>query len=242
MHLVDHLFILMLFVVQPVYGALEARRTERRAALGEPLNRITFYRQTMLMEWLALFVLFGAWHWFERPLADLGFVHPQGQGFWIGVLLIVVLAAGLLYSWHRCRKSADAEKEKQVTGLGKVAMYLPQSDTELRNFYAVSVTAGIVEEIVYRGFVIWYLSQAMPLWAAVVVSSLLFGAAHSYQGPSGALRCGLLGLALAVFYVGTGSIWLPVVAHILLDALQGGMLRELFRRNETPTPEVSART
>ena len=83
----------------------------------------------------------------------------------------------------------------------------------------------------YRGFVLWYLGQFMPLWAAVIVSSVAFGLGHSYQGASGALRCGLIGLAFAVFYIVTGSIWLPIIAHVVLDILQGMMLFELFRKN-----------
>jgi membrane protease YdiL (CAAX protease family) len=44
------------------------------------------------------------------------------------------------------------------------------------------------------------------------------------------MRAGLVGFAFALFYVGTGSIWLPIVAHALLDILQGVALYELLRR------------
>lgn len=96
----------------------------------------------------------------------------------------------------------------------------------------MSITAGIVEEIVYRGFVLWYLAQVMPLWIAVVVSSVAFGLAHSYQGATGALRTGLIGLAFGTYFVVTGSIWLPIVAHALLDLLQGAAIHELLRKED----------
>jgi membrane protease YdiL (CAAX protease family) len=108
---------------------------------------------------------------------------------------------------------------------------VPHTRQELRSFMGVSITAGIVEEIVYRGFVLWYLGLYMPLWLAIVVSSLAFGLAHSYQGPSGALRCGLVGLVFGIFYVMTGSIWLPIIGHVLLDALQGLTTREILRED-----------
>ena len=69
----------------------------------------------------------------------------------------------------------------------------------------------------------------MPLWVAVIVSSVAFGLGHSYQGANGATRAGLVGLVFAVFYVVTGSIWLPIIAHALLDILQGATLYEMLR-------------
>ena len=102
------------------------------------------------------------------------------------------------------------------------------------------MTAGGVEEIVYRGFVLWYLAFFMPLWGAVIVSSVAFGLGHSYQGVIGGLRCGLVGLAFAIFYVVTGSIWLPIIAHATLDILQGAMIVEILRKDgDTAEPQLA---
>jgi hypothetical protein len=126
---------------------------------------------------------------------------------------------------------SDDERAKQVQSLGKLVHVLPHTRRDLRHFIGVSITAGIVEEIVYRGFVLWYLGLFMPLWAAVVVSSVAFGLGHSYQGAMGGLRCGLIGLAFAVFYIVTGSIWLPIIGHATLDILQGLSIHEILRKN-----------
>ena len=67
---------------------------------------------------------------------------------------------------------------------------------------------------------------------------MAFGLAHSYQGAIGTLRTGLAGLAFGIFYVVTGSIWLPIIAHVALDALQGATVHEIFRKNErVPEPK-----
>ena len=232
MQFVDHIFILLLFAVQPVYGVFESRRDEARARAGRPLNRIRFYRQTALMEWLFLAVLGAAWFFYGRPIADLGFATPGGPGFWSGTVLLVLFIGGLLFAWHVAKKASDADRAKQTESLGKIVQYLPHTIRELHNFVGVSITAGIVEEIVYRGFVFWYLGQFMPLWAVVTVSSVAFGLAHSYQGANGALRCGLTGVAFGIFYVVTGSIWLPIVAHALADVLQGAAIHEILRKND----------
>jgi membrane protease YdiL (CAAX protease family) len=122
------------------------------------------------------------------------------------------------------------EKDKHVSELGDLVYFVPGTVRQFRFFASLSVTAGVVEEIVYRGFVIWYLTIFMPGWAAVILSSLFFGLGHSYQGKSGAVRTGLVGLVFAVLYVVSGSIWLPIVGHAIFDILQGRMILELLRK------------
>ena len=57
MLLVDHLFVLLLFVVQPISGAIAYRRYLRKIKAGEPENRVKLYLQTFTLEWLAFAVL-----------------------------------------------------------------------------------------------------------------------------------------------------------------------------------------
>ena len=231
MHLVDHIFILLLFVVQPIQGAISFRRYFARVKEGKRARRVRAYMQSLAMEWAFLAAVALAWFKLGRPFADLGFVAPGGVGFWSGVGVFVLFTGYLIYAWHSAKHASDDEKSEQEKSLGNLIHFIPRTRRHLRAFIAISITAGIVEEIVYRGFVLWYLAQFMPLWAAVIASSVAFGLGHSYQGAMGALRCGLIGLAFAIFYIVTGSIWLPIVAHAVFDILQGMMLLELFREN-----------
>ena len=61
------------------------------------------------------------------------------------------------------------------------------------------------------------------------MSSIAFGLGHSYQGAGGMLKTGLAGVAFGVLFVISGSIWLPIIAHALLDWLQGRQIREIYR-------------
>ena len=232
MQAMDHILVLLLLVVQPIWGYIESRRDEARAQAGHDLNRQRFYRQTAWMEWVFLAALAAVWVFYERPITALGFVQPGGTGFWIGVGLLIVVLAGLAYSVHYARHVSESERTKQVASMGALRKYLPHTRTELNTFYGLSVTAGVVEEIVYRGFLFWYLSFVMPLWLVVVASSVMFGFAHSYQGAGGALRCGLVGLGFGLYYALTGSIWLPIIAHALFDILQGAAIFELLRKDD----------
>ena len=155
MQVIDLIFILLLLVVQPVYGIFEARHHDAQEKAGQPLDRIKFYRQTTLVEWLFLAALAAAWLIFGRPVADLGFVVPGGAGFWGGAAFLILLTGFLLYSWQSVKKASDTEKAKHAESLGKLVRYVPHNVRELNSFVGVSVTAGIVEEIVYRGFMLW---------------------------------------------------------------------------------------
>ncbi len=114
--------------------------------------------------------------------------------------------------------------------LGFVQTMIPRNGNELAKFYGVALTAGIVEEVLWRGGLIWYLSLFVPFWAAVVLSTLGFALAHSYQGIAHLPGVLFIGTILAATYVISGSIWLPIILHILIDILQGYGMHALFRR------------
>ena len=243
LHFVDHVFIFLLFVVQPIHGALSYRRYVARVEAGEPADRVRLYVQTLILEWVALAVLGTTWYMLGRPVSDLGFVTSMGSGFGIGIGVLVLATAYLVFSWRAALQMTHEEKAKQRKSFGTLVHFLPQTDRDYRHFISVSLTAGIVEEILYRGFVFWYLLQLMPIWAVIIVSSVAFGLGHSYQGIAGMVRVTLIGLAFGLFYVLTGSIWLPMLAHAILDVLQGAMLLEILRPDDhSQKSEISTKS
>jgi membrane protease YdiL (CAAX protease family) len=238
MHFVDHLFVFLVFIVYPVYGFFDARRYLERVKSGEPENRPRIYVETSIIQWAFLAVFGATWLIFGRPWSDLGFVPAAGLPFWIGTVVLVAFIALLVFSWQTAKRESAEKRAKQLEGLGEMLPFVPQTRRELSYFFLVSLTAGIVEEVVYRGFTFWYLGSFLPLWVVVLLSSVGFGAIHFYMGVNGAVRAGLVGLGFALFYVLTGSIWLPIVAHIALDMLQGLLFAELSRKDEEPVPSA----
>ena len=239
----DLLFLGVLFVVQPWFGRRSWLRLRRAIAAGVTPDRVRLYVQTMAAQWAGFAVLLAAWWWLDRPLADLGVHGDLGTGF-VVVAVLGTLALGALgiLAWRSRRASAE-QKLAAREQLGDLLPFLPQDDRDLRTFFALSVTAGVVEELLYRGFALWALAQWMPLWAAVALSSVAFGLAHSYQGMGGMLRTGAMGLLFAVLFLASGSIWLPMLFHAIFDVLQGVQIRELFRKREVgsvPEPGETA--
>jgi membrane protease YdiL (CAAX protease family) len=230
----DHILIAILFVVQPVVGRYNYVAELKRIAAGEHSDRVRLYWQTIGVEWLFLTILFAVWIDASRSFELLGFVPPSGAGFWLSTSVVTVSVLLLFLAGNRVSELSQAERDEQRASFGNLGHFLPQSNQELRVFYQLSVTAGIVEEIVFRGFMLWYLQHFMGIWPAVAVSSLAFGLAHSYQGLAGIVRTGLAGAVLGVLFAISGSIWLPIAAHILVDVTQGRQLREIYR--DVPEP------
>ena len=80
------------------------------------------------------------------------------------------------------------------------------------------VVGGFIEEIIFRSFFISRISFIVPkqvgIVLAVILPSILFGYLHSYQGPSGQVLTGVVGLSLAIiFLVNKKNIWLNILTH-----------------------------
>jgi membrane protease YdiL (CAAX protease family) len=103
---------------------------------------------------------------------------------------------------------------------------LPKDATESVLWVAVSIAAGVSEEIVYRGYLqrqLWALGGSLPL--AIVFQSLIFAAGHAYQGWRAAAITGVYGLGFGLLAAWRRSIIPGAIAHTFIDLIGG-----LFRR------------
>jgi membrane protease YdiL (CAAX protease family) len=99
----------------------------------------------------------------------------------------------------------------------------------LRNFLFVLLLVWIlvafVEEIIFRGYMMGEIATLIgtsqsALALNVIVSSILFGLAHWYQGKSGALSTGIVGLLLGILFIASGfNLWLPILTHGFIDTV-----------------------
>ena len=84
----------------------------------------------------------------------------------------------------------------------------------------VSFANGWAEEIIVVGFLLTRLRQLRfsPL-AAVVITSLLRGLYHLYQGGGAGLGNVAMGLVFGYVYLRTGRLWPLIVAHAVIDSV-----------------------
>lgn len=227
------LLVLVTFcVVYPTVGALTWKGFVRDAKAGKPGIRMRAYVEVLVVQWPMAAILLAGWCYDDRSLASLGLGVP-GLAGWIalgvmaGVAVLVVLQI-------RAFDPDDPKLVEAVTGgLGDTLLLLPHDARENRWFRAVAVTAGVCEEIVYRGAMTVLLGEHMPTAAAIAITTIAFGLAHAYQGARGVVKVIVFSSVLALVAWLGESLWPVIVLHALVD-LQGGAAGYAVagRRNE----------
>jgi uncharacterized protein len=197
-------------------------------------EKLILYGGTIAFQW----VLAGAvaWRAFARglTLSDLGLAKPMN----VGLLVLSFVGAVLLGVFQ----SFNLRRVGRMTGpipdfMRKLAeRVLPNGKVELPPYFALAITAGICEEIVYRGFAMAALTRlGIYSWAVLLLTSVLFGLAHTYQGRSGVVGTGLMGLLLGGTRILCGSLIPVMVWHAAVDLAAGIMgPKYLLRSFELP--------
>lgn len=249
--ILDHLFGLLLALALPLLGAWQFRRLEARLAAGEADVRIGQYRAVVVEEVLATGAVLALWLTLDRPWELLAPAAPVswswlGAAGWAatavlgGLLLVQAVALGR-------DEGALAPARRQMEPM---AAFLPHTRRELRGFRVLSVTAGVGEEVVFRGFSMAWLAAlassvaglgpGAALGTAMLGSSVLFGLAHAYQGTAGIVKTGAVGLILAAVAVATGGLLAPVLLHVVVDLTSGQVAYLAFgtddRNDRQPVP------
>ncbi len=232
MTIFDHMFVSVFAVIFPIAGFIGFRRLLRRIESGASFNRGDMYRNTAINHWILFAVALLLWGNTERPWSWLGVELNFDRWFFVALALTIAAIVALLVQVRQIATAEQKDLEQIKAQFGKMALIIPQNGDELARFNLLSITAGIVEEILWRGFLIWYLSQIMPLWTAALLSSIGFGLAHAYQGWVQLPKITLVGAALAGLYILSGSIWLPMLLHAAVDILQGRLAYEAIHRSQ----------
>ncbi len=82
---------------------------------------------------------------------------------------------------------------------------------------AIVVIGPAVEELVFRGYLQTALAEKIPPWAAVGISSLVFGAFHMELGAFPLLV--MVGAAFGAVYQITGTLWPAILMHMVSNGL-----------------------
>ncbi len=212
----DHVLVTVLLIATLVEWRWVWPRFLKRLASGVSNVRVRFYHAAVLGQWLVALSLIEFWAWRGRPWHWILLSPAAPLRLGIGMAFAVLLV-GFLY-WQRVEVLKREEAIDKVRAqIESVARLLPHTPRERKAFWIVSATAGICEELLYRGFMIWYLALWMGPIAAVIVSSLLFGLGHIYLGWSHIPKTALAGLLFACLALASGSLWPAVLLHAAID-------------------------
>jgi uncharacterized protein len=193
------------------------------------MERLVLYASTIAFQWLATaIVVWRAWaHGYTA--AQLGLVFPDR----LRILLAAVVGGATIASlqWLNLRRVGRIPVESRGPLQAIAERILPQSVIELLPYFALAITAGLCEEFLYRGFAMAVLAQAgLRTGLVVLVSSALFGLAHSYQGRGGMVMTFVVGIVLGLSRVAYNSLVPAVVWHTAVDVVAGTAGPRYLRR------------
>jgi membrane protease YdiL (CAAX protease family) len=213
------------------------RQLKQDLANGDAQARIRVYWQALAFEWisalLAVVALGFDWgHLNPRSLAldnsalmqSLSANGAFDRGALTGVLVgIVGGTVGFAVARIRANRRNASAPARQPSRWRKLlpdfSALLPVSTQERVLWCAVAISAGICEEVVFRGWLLATLHSPVGLagTALIVVAAAIFGLAHAYQRITGMILTTLAGVLFCVLYVKTGSLLVPILLHILID-------------------------
>lgn len=225
--LLQHLLFLFLLIIAPAWDYYDTRRLKQSPTSPA---RLRYYATVCAWLWGASIIALVIVGW--RSLAIIS-PAPQEMGWlfshiWVRYIIAVILftLAGIVawtyFSVLRMRLRKQPRKYASADLMQKVsyAYLFPATRSERRWWIAVGLTGGICEETLFRGFLLHYLHSSawqLNLTVALVVSSLIFGLQHLYQGAQGVIVTTVLGMLFGLLFLLSGSLLLPMLLHAALD-------------------------
>lgn len=226
----DLVLLALILVGYPLWDYYVAwPRARAKLASGDPGARRWLYRTAMLTQWIAAGLVVALWVLYRRPAADLWLQHPTGWRLAAAIAIALATIALMAGQVIGVARADDETRSSLRPKLDYAAAILPRTRRERAWFMALSATAGICEELIYRGFVVWALTPMLGLWPAALVSVAGFGIAHAYLGRQGVWRATLAGAVFAVAVVGLGSLYPGMILHGVLDMGAGALGYALLR-------------
>jgi membrane protease YdiL (CAAX protease family) len=184
---------------------------------------------------LALWSLAGACVWIAQmnylTLNDLG--ERPGKAYRTLLIFGILIAILVLLIGAQNKQRKKASPEQLNNSLNGVRRLLPKTSTERAVWIVVSITAGVCEEVLYRGWLLSLFAATLDsVWLGLLISSIIFGFAHAYQGRPAILGTGVIGAVFAILFIFSGSLIPGQVLHAAMDLNNGRALGKVAKRAE----------
>lgn len=224
-HIWDYALLAFFALVMPAWMALHTLpklSALSAAQIDEVRPRI--YVSAMLSHWMMGAAAISPLLLGHADLTTLGLGFPRELTWRFAIALGLAVAVFTFIYIQRRRLMAMADgREYVLQAVRNVDWLLPKTQRERKLWVVVSLHAGVFEELFFRGYMLALLNFMLPYWAAVAISSVLFGLAHLYQGSRGIIGTTVVGLVMIGLYLLSGSLWVPMLLHAVYD-MHGGEL------------------
>lgn len=200
-----------------IVGLLIALGVSLAYALAKSRNKQRPINVSMQLSWmwgLALAVLAIVVFWEQRSLASIGIVWGNFGAWAAGAMIGLTMISFTILSLHlNLQRGGSGVPESSAQGIKRL------TDLPLWARYALVITAGVTEEILFRGYPIERLQEITgSVWLAVLIPLVIFVLAHLGDWSLGHL-VGVLfgGVLLTGLYLVTRDLIACMITHALID-------------------------
>jgi membrane protease YdiL (CAAX protease family) len=232
--LTQHLLFLFLLAVAPAWDFYATRKLKRNPSSE---GKIRYYKKLCAWMWIgsALAVVAIGFRALFSISPSPGEISWLLQHRWVRYLVEAVIAVFIIISaalpvgmviWKKLKRRP--RKYAAADALKSFSYFFPATWTERRWWVFVSITAGVCEETMFRGFTLHYLHVfpwTLDLTLALVISSAIFGCNHLYQGAGGVAGAAIAGFVFGLLFLLSGNLLLPIIVHGAVDLRMLAVLR-----------------
>jgi membrane protease YdiL (CAAX protease family) len=207
-----------LFIAITVAGALFQRGPQAHpGALQQHPQVAPLYLSLIVLEWgLVWFVCRGLRRTGTRLRELIG-------GRWSGprdIVIDVLLGCGLWGLWSAVE--AGWQRWLAAGHAASIQPLLPQRVLEMALWVVLSISAGICEEVVFRGYLqCQFKALTRSGLAGVALQAVLFGISHGYQGFEATLKITTYGALFGLLVMWRKSLRPGMIAHAWTDIFSG---------------------
>ena len=231
MHFISQLGgpLVALIVLLLVGPFVDLRLAMRLKANPNGKDRLKFYRVVIFYLWLLAVVSWvfrdGTGLHVSYGAADVGWMFGAAWRTWTLAAMVAAFFALALKPGVDCLLRPK-RIPAYTRAMSKVASFLPHDREQRRWFALVSLSAGVCEEWVLRGVLPHglHVRGGLSVTAALLISSVLFGWNHLYQGWKAVGSTALIGFVFGLVALLSGGLWLPILLHCAMESADCGFV------------------
>ena len=229
----DHILALFLVIILPLMS-IKSDKISQELIESLPPKKHLFYTNGLMLIIGALLVL-TSWNVSERQWTELGISFPvlSGNVLVLTAVLVFIYLLDIIFGWFK--------QKYQNERLQEMSYVIPANWKEYRHYIFLAFAAGISEEVIFRGFLITYLSHFLSIvqygdFLSVLIPAVVFSLSHLYQGWWAVFKIMVIAILLGFIFLLSGSLLIVVIIHVLIDLISGMM--GVFGQAEQPSDEI----
>ncbi len=216
---------IQIVIINPLKGLGSIKNLKENKNTSET-SKIGLYKSIIIWELAPVILVL-----FTMPFSDFNFQNigirmikfdQYSFGNWISYSVAAVYFLSFIYNIYsifKLKGDENLQKQNAAKLPEELKLFLPVTVKEKKVWTYVAITAGTTEEILYRGYLFFALGiifPALSIFMVFIVSSIIFGIGHLYQGAE-AVKPAIIGIFYGLFYLVFGSIFPVIILHFLQD-------------------------